>query len=318
MAGRCAVGIDLGGTNIFAALVDENGRMIATEKQKTLAVEGAEAVMGRMYAITRRLLAQAGGRQVMGIGLGIPGLLDREAGVSLSSPNMKWYGVPVKTPFLREFGLPVEMDNDVRVHAIGELLFGAGRGHRDFLLITLGTGIGSGIVLGGDLYRGPHGLAGEFGHQTMVRNGPQCGCGNYGCLEALCSGPGITRRAREAVAAHAGGSLLKAMALEAVNAHTVAQAARDGDQLARQIYEEVGEDLGIALGNYFNLMGPELVIIGGGVSLAGEVLFEPIRRTVLNRTMDLVRRSVRIVPAALGDEAGAVGAAAMVPGLAEV
>jgi glucokinase len=314
---RCAVGIDLGGTKIFGALVDEHGRMVATGKADTLALEGPDAVLGRMFSITRSLLGRAGGRRVLGIGLGIPGLMDREAGISLHSPNLKWQSVPVKEPFRRECGLPVEMDNDVRVHAVGELLFGAGRGYRNFILITLGTGIGSGVVLDRQVFRGPTGMAGEFGHQTVIRDGPRCGCGNYGCIEALASGPGIARRAREAVASYQGESPLRQMPPGALTAAAVARAAREGDPLARRIYDEVGEDLGIVLANYFNLMGPEVAIIGGGVASAGEILFEPVRRTVLERVMIPIKPLVRIVPAELGEEAGAVGAAAMIPGLAE-
>lgn len=315
VSGRCAVGIDLGGTKIFAALVDESGRVLATEKRDTLSAEGPGAVLGRMFDATRTLLAQAGNRQVMGIGLGIPGLLDRTAGRSIHSPNLKWKDVPVIEPFRGEFGLPVEMDNDVRVHAMGELVFGAGRGLRHFMLITLGTGIGSGIILEGALYRGPTGMAGEFGHQTILRDGPECGCGNRGCLEALASGPGIARRARTAVAAYQAESVLKALTEEQITARSVAEAARDGDRLAQRIYDEVGEDLGIALANYFNLMGPQVAIIGGGVSQAGDVLFEPVRRTAVARVMIPIKPLVRIVPAHLGAEAGAVGASAMIHGL---
>lgn len=316
MAERCAIGVDLGGTNVFAALVDQNGKMIATEKRETRAVEGPDSVLGRMFEIVRRLMAKAEGREVLGIGLGIPGLLDRAAGKSIESPNLRWRNVAVVEPFRREFGLPVEMDNDVRVHAVGESLFGAGRGHRHFLLITLGTGIGSGIVLDGQLYRGPTGLAGEFGHQTILPDGPLCGCGNKGCLESLAAGPAIARRAREMVTAYNGDTRLRSLPLEAITARTVAEAAHAGDHLAQRIYDEVAEDLGHALANYFNLMGPELVIVGGGIAAAGSVLFEPLHRYTVERVMVPVRPMVRIIPAQLGEEAGPVGAAAMVPGLA--
>lgn len=316
MAERCAIGVDLGGTNIFAALVDQDGRMLATDKRETLAAEGSDAVLARMFDIVRGLLAKAEGRQVLGIGLGIPGLLDRAAGKSIESPNLGWRGVAVAEPFRREFGLPVEMDNDVRVHAMGELLFGAGRGHRHFMLITLGTGIGSGIVLDGELYRGPTGLAGEFGHQTILRDGPLCGCGNHGCIESLAAGPAIARRARAAVDAYDGDTSLRALPPERITARTVAEAAHQGDRLAQRVYDEVGEDLGHALANYFNLMGPELVIVGGGIAAAGSVLFDPMHRSTRQRVMVPVKPLVKIIPAQLGEEAGPVGAAAMISGLA--
>lgn len=298
---RCAIGIDLGGTNLFGGLVDGQGRILASRKRPTPVQDGPAGVFAAMKEMIRDLLAAAGDRPVLGIGLGIPGLLDREAGMSLFSPNLGWENVPVRAQF-DEFGLPVVMDNDVRCHAAGELHFGAGRGLKDFILLTLGTGIGSGIVLGGQLYRGPAGMAGEIGHIPLEPGGPLCGCGKRGCFEALASGKAIGRRAQEAGIAS--------------TARDLFALAAQGDPRALALVDRVAYDLGRGIATYANLMNPQRVIVGGGVALAGELLFAPLRRYAEAETMPGIRGTYDIVPAALGDEAGAVGAAALVPGLA--
>jgi glucokinase len=299
-ANRCAVGIDLGGTNIFGGLVDGTGKILTTTKRPTPVAEGPQGVFSAMKAMIRELLGQAGGRDVVGIGLGIPGLLDRAKGMSVFSPNMKWQNVPVLSEFT-EFGLPVDMDNDVRCHAIGELHFGAGKGVLNFILITLGTGIGSGIVLDGQLYRGTSGVAGEIGHITLEPGGPQCGCGKQGCFEAIASGKNVGRRAKEAGIAE--------------SARELFDKARAGDQAALALVDRVGYDLGRGISIYAHLMNPQRVIVGGGMAQAGDLLFEPMRRYAQAESMPGVRGSYDIVPAVFGDEAGVVGSAALIPAL---
>lgn len=297
---RCAIGIDLGGTNIFGGLVDGGGHLLATSRRPTPAAAGPRGVFASMKGLIRELLAQAGGRQVVGIGLGIPGLLDRAAGLSLFSPNLNWQNVPVLAEFA-EFGLPVDMDNDVRCHTLGELHFGAGQGCANFILVTVGTGIGAGIVLGGELYRGPAGLAGEIGHITLQPGGPLCGCGKRGCFEAVASGKNIGRRAQEA-------------GIAATARDLFAQAAA-GDPAATALVDQVARDLSLGISTYINLMNPQRVIVGGGVAQAGELLFAPLRRYVEQETMTGIRGTCAVVPAVFGDEAGIVGAAALIPGL---
>lgn len=273
--------------------------------------------MSTLLGVARELLAKAP-QPVMGIGLGIPGLLDRASGISLVSENFaEWSNVQVLEPFRREFNLPVDMENDVRVGALGELHFGAGRRFRSFLFTALGTGVGSGIVLDRQLYRGPYGTAGEFGHITIRPDGPACNCGSVGCLEALCSGPAIRRRVLAALAQgrDGGGSQLRKLPESRVNGRALAEAARAGDAFAFQMWDEIGTDLGLGILGYYNLMGPEAVIVGGGVALAGELLLGPARRLVRSRLMTGIREHLQIVPAELGDEAGAIGAATLVPGL---
>lgn len=299
---RCAVGVDVGGTNIFAGLVDGTGRIITTVKRPTPVAEGKEGIFGRMRSMIQELIGKAEGREVVGIGLGMPGLTDRKRGLSVFSPNTGFTNVPV-LPEFTQFGLPVDMDNDVRVHANGELRFGAGRGCKNFILITLGTGIGSGIVLDGQLYYGPGSTAGEIGHITLEPGGHLCGCGKRGCFEAIASGKNIGRRAAEAGIA--------------TTARELFEKAGAGDPRAMELVDKVAYDLGRGISIYAQLMNPERVIVGGGVAQAGDLLFTQMRRYAEMESMPGVRGTYEIVPAVFGDEAGIVGAAALIPALTE-
>lgn len=313
---RLAIGIDLGGTSIAGAVVDGAGRQLATIRRPTPAREGPRVVLATMQEMVAELLGRAPG-PVLGIGLGITGTMDREAGISFFSPNFAdWRNVDVLSPFRERFGLPVVMDNDVRVGALGELHFGAGRRYHSFLFTAIGTGIGAGIVFDRQLYRGPYGTAGEFGHIPVCpAGGPRCGCGATGCLESLCSGPAIRRRALAALVARPEPSALRSLPTEEISARSLAEAALAGDRLALQLWEEIGTDFGLGVTTYYNLLGPEAVIVGGGVSLAGDLLLEPARRVARERLMVPIRDHVELVPAALGDEAAVVGAATLVNGL---
>lgn len=299
---RCAVGIDVGGTNIFAGLVDGTGRLLTTLKRPTPVAEGPAGIFGAMRAIVRELSGRVEGRELVGIGLGMPGLIDRKRGLSVFSPNTGFQNVPI-FPEFAEFGLPVDVDNDVRAHANGELKFGAGKGCRNFILITLGTGIGSGIVLDGQLYYGPGSTAGEIGHITLEPGGPLCGCGKRGCFEAIASGRNIGRRAKEAGIAATSRELF--------------EKAAAGDAAALALVDKVAYDLGRGISIYAHLMNPERVIVGGGVAQAGDLLFGPMRRYAEQESMPGVRGTYEIVPAVFGDEAGIVGAAALIPALTE-
>lgn len=313
---RHAIGIDLGGTGIYGALVTHEGKVLADAERRTPSDGGPAEVLGTMFAMTRELVDQAPA-PVMGIGLGIPGLLDQEAGISLTSPNLNWRNVPVLEPFRQEFGLPVAMENDVRVGCLGEMHFGAGRHFRNFLFTALGTGIGGAVVLDRQIYRGPYGTAGEFGHIPLrPQRGPACGCGAFGCLEALASGPAIRRRTLQALKDNRDGhmSSMRHLPEDEISARTLSEAARGGDALANMLWEEIGGDLGLGILAYYNLLGPEAIIVGGGVSLAGDLLLEPARRICQERLMLGIREHLQIVPAELGDDAGAIGAATLVPG----
>lgn len=319
---RLAIGIDLGGTGTYGALVNHEGTILADLERKTPAGEGPAAVIALMIAMVRELQNMAPA-PVLGIGLGITGLMERESGLSIFSPNFAdWRNVQVLEPFRRAFNLPIAMDNDVRVGCLGELHFGAGRRFRNFLFTTLGTGIGGAIVLDRQLYRGPYNTAGEFGHMPVrpddgVGGEPRCGCGATGCLEALASAPAIRRRTLSALASNrdAGQSSLRSLTEAEITTKALAQAAGRGDAFALAIWDEVGRDLGLGIATYYNLLGPDAVIVGGGVSLAGDLLLEPARHVCAERLMPGIRERVTIVAAELGDEAGAIGAATLVPGL---
>lgn len=310
-----AIGIDLGGTGIYGALVDRMGRVLAGEERRTPVSDGPEAVIRAMAEMAETLRDRAPG-PVLGIGMGVPGLLDHESGTVITSPNLFWRDIPLLGPIRGRVGLPVAMENDVRVGALGELHFGAGRPYANFLFTALGTGVGSGIVLNRQIYTGPYGTAGEFGHIPIRSGGVRCNCGSRGCLETQVSGPAVRRRALSALLRSrlAGESRLRELPPSEISARTVAEAARAGDLLARQIMTQVGTDLGLGILAYYNLMGPEAVIVGGGVALAGDLILEPARRICRERLMPGLRERVRILPAELGDEAGAVGAATLVPG----
>lgn len=300
MAERCAVGVDVGGTKIHAGLVDHQGRLLHSLRRETPVAEGPAGIFAAMRAMIRQLLDLAGGREMVGIGLGMPGLIDRARGLSIHSPNTGWTNVPI-LPEFADFGLPVAVDNDVRCHAVGELLFGAGRGLQHFVLITLGTGIGSGIVLDGQLFQGGSGRPGEIGHVTVAPGGPLCGCGKRGCLEAVAGGKAVGRRAREAGLAETARGLF--------------DRAAAGDAQALALVDDVAWELGLGISIMANLFNPQRIIVGGGMAEAGELLFTPMRRHAEALTMPGIRQTYEIVPAALQAEAGVVGAAALLPGL---
>ncbi|WP_422448962.1 ROK family protein [Thermoanaerobacterium sp. DL9XJH110] len=312
--GMYFIGCDLGGTNIATALVDEKGRIIKKSKFPTEAKFGPDHVIKNMKETIYEVMTEVAGiKEIRGIGLGIPGLVDSERGISRFAGNLGWENVPVVEKIKEDFEVPIFMDNDVRVATLGEKYFGAGKNVDNLICITVGTGVGSGIIIGGKLFRGSSGSAGEIGHITVFKDGLYCNCGNRGCLEVYASATGIARRAREYIQAGnytvmislVGGDLSK------ITAETVSKAYDLKDRLAVKIMDETAEILGIGIANYIDLINPEMVIIGGGVSLAGERLLEPLRKYVRLRAMRNVAENVQIVKAELGDESGMVGSAAL-------
>ncbi len=310
------LGVDLGGSHVSAALVDQAGKILQRRKAPTPVESGPDGIMPAIIELLREVIAVTGvtKREIVGIGVGIPGLIDSSLGLSIFSPNLFWHNVQVVRPIEREFNLPTFMDNDVRCATLGEAWYGAGRGASSLICLTIGTGIGSGIMIDGQLIRGATESAGEIGHVTIEKDGPLCNCGNHGCLEALASGPAIARRAQEAVKKGVDTVMLAMVGghAEKIDAGVVAQAARQGDPAAWEIIELTALYLGIGIANYINLINPELVIIGGGVAQAGELLLAPIRRVVGQRAMKVQATAARIVPARLGEDAGVIGAAALV------
>lgn len=316
MANKYIVGIDLGGTTIQTVLTDEDYNVIAKYKSDTLAKEGPNAVIGRMMdAIDHVLEVSNLTRQdLMGIGLGIPGLMDADKGISIFSGNLGWENVQVLQPFRDRFHVPVYMDNDVRVNALGEWYFGAGKGVKNMILLTLGTGVGSGIIIDGKMLRGPQSAAGEVGHMIIVEDGPACTCGSRGCLEVFTSATGMIRRCKELMLENRDSLLWQLCEgnIDKLKAHMIDKAYDQGDKVGRQVMVETAYYLGIGLTNLVNIFNPELVVIGGGVSKAGERLLGPAREFINKRAMVVQRQHYRLVAAQLSDEAGMLGACTLV------
>ena len=304
-----AIGVDAGGTKIEGLLVDVGlGKILDRRLVETPAAD-AEATARAIVAVARELMA--GRDAVRALGVGAAGMVDR-GGVMRYAPNVAWRDFPLAERVAGAVGLPTLVENDANVAAWGEFRFGAGRGSSDMLLVTVGTGIGGGIVLGGKLFRGAHGFAAEIGHIIVEPGGPRCGCGNLGCWEQVASGRAIGRLGREAAMEHPE-SLMVVVAggdPERVTGVEVTLAAERGDRVAVRILGEVGRRLGEGIAGLVNVLDPDLVVVGGGAIAAGELLLQPARRAFIDSVEAPDHRpDVPIVPAALANDAGSVGAA---------
>lgn len=313
---RLYIGIDLGGTKILTGLVGERGQVIAQDYRKTGAKRGQDSVIARIAESALQVVQNAGLTlaDVRAVGIGVPGPVDTDAGVVTEPPNLPgWHNVPIRTLLQDALRVRTFLENDANAAALGEYLFGAGRGSNQMVYVTVSTGIGGGCVLDGKLYHGADGAAGEIGHVTILPRGPHCGCGNRGCLEAVASGTAIAREGRELVIRGIP-TLISELAgcdPEAVSAKLVAQAAKQGDPEAQEIIQEAMSYLGVGVANLVNLLNPEIVVIGGSLTKLGNVLFGTVRRAVDRRAFPIASKRVRIVPAELGDAAGMCGAAAV-------
>jgi len=311
-----ALAVDLGGTKLLVGLVGPDGSVLARQRTATPGGgPGGVARAIREIAVSLRESAGLGGMRLVGVGVAFPSRTDRDRGVVYEPPRLGgWEKETAFGPLLaREVGETVYVENDAKTAALGEAWIGAGRGVRDLVYVTVSTGIGGGLILGGQLYRGAQGTAGEIGHVTVDPEGPLCYCGNRGCLEMLASGPAIARQGQAAVARGAR-TALQSLAdhPEAITAASIADAARAGDALATTLFNRAGTYLGLVLGNLVTVLSPKMIIVGGGVSKAGDLLLEPIRRGVCDRAYPAPVPEVSVVPAALGDDVGIIGAAALV------
>jgi len=302
--------LDLGGTNIRAALCEEDGRIIRRTSCGTGAEEGKDAVLGRIIDSLEKVI---GGERadVRAIGIGAPGPLDPWEGVIFEAPNLPgWHNVPLKKIVADHFGIPTFVGNDANVAALAEHRFGAGRGFSHIIYITVSTGIGGGIIIEDRLLLGARGLAGEVGHITVEANGPRCNCGNIGCLEALASGPAIAREAARRIREGERSLITELIEgdLDELEAEVVTRAAQQGDRLAREVLRRAGFYLGIGIVSYMHLFNPSRIIIGGGVANAGPLLFDPINEVISQRAMSHFREGFAVVPAALGGDVGLLGA----------
>lgn len=309
MARKVIAGIDIGGTKIALALAEPDGRIVSLRRFPTGVERGPRRVLNEAAGEVELMVAQASAR-LIAAGVGCGGPLDRQRGLILSPPNLPgWDEFPIVSLLEERLGVPVLLDNDANAAALGENLYGAGRGLRHLVYITISTGIGGGLIVGGELVHGVGDGAGEVGHMTVLPDGPACNCGARGCLEALCSGTSIARRAKERLSAGAQ-SLMPALAggFDAVTAATVAAAAREGDPLAAAIWDETICHLAVGVGNIFVTLAPEAIILGGGVAAAGEQLFAPLRRQVRERVKMLPADKIHILQAELGGDSGIHGA----------
>lgn len=306
-------GIDLGGSNISAAIMNGSGTIVRLEKITTQAQQGRKHVIDRIIHLTEKVIGDSGidKRKIKGIGIGVPGVLDTQKGMVKYSPNLPgWKNVELKSRLQIALKMKVVMDNDANAAAYGEKWLGAGKGYNNVVVYTLGTGVGGGIIINGKLVHGSCDGAGELGHTTIIPNGPKCACGNHGCLETLVSGTGIARRTKELIRSGRKSILIRMVEgkLENITAKLVLTAAKKGDKLAQEVVEKTGEYLGIAVANIINLLNPELIIIGGGVSVAGESLIKFIRQEAKQRAFKDLYRCTKIVRATLADRAGVFGA----------
>ena len=311
---RYVVGIDIGGTNIVAGTVAEDGsEVLGLVSEPTLAEQGAEGVLSRIMKLARASMAAARGKEIAGLGIGSPGPLDTTTGVVLLTPNLGWVNFPLRDRVAGALGMPATLDNDANCAIFGEWWRGAARGASHVVGLTIGTGVGGGIVLAGRVYRGKSDIAGEIGHMTIDLNGRRCKCGNYGCLEAYASGPAIAARAIEGIEAGADSSLPRYVNgdLARITAQIVYEAAHDGDGYALEVVHDTAKFLGAGVANVVNIFNPEVVVICGGVTLAGDKLFLPLRSEVKRRAFKPAVEACRIVPGELTGTAGVYGAAAV-------
>ncbi len=308
------VAVDLGGTQIRAALCDPHGQMYKRVARLTKAHDGPEAVLQRIKEAIVEALDGTNPDAVAGIGIGAPGPLDPASGIILAAPNLPgWKNVPLRNLISAHFGKPTFLGNDANVAGLAEVTYGAARGVKDMVYLTISTGIGSGIVVGGKMLLGARGLAAEAGHTVIKPDGPKCGCGNRGCLEALAAGPAISRDVIDRLKAGKSSKIMKMAGgdLEKIDARIIGEAAAAGDKLAVNAFRRAGEYLGLGIVNLLHLFNPRMVVLGGSVTKAGPLLFDPMWQVVRARAMPGYLEGLSIVPAALGDDVGLLGALAL-------
>ena len=304
------VGIDLGGTFIKVGVVNEKGEILKKEKLQTLSHMGKEKVLSQMESGIKRVID----KEVKGIGIGTPGVVDRD-GIVYSAPNLpEWNNINLKKYFEEKFSLPVKVENDVNTITWGEYLFGAGKGTRCMVCITLGTGLGGGVVVDGKLLRGGEYSAVELGHIPINFNGPLCKCGNRGCIERYVGAKYISNMAKREIK-KGKKSLIKDIVkgnLYKITPETISIAYNRGDKLAKEIWIKVGLYLGAFFSGIVNIFNPEVIVIGGGISQAGEILFSTIREEIKKRSFSLFTEKLKVVPSSLGIDAGIISSASLI------
>ena len=311
------VGIDIGGTKLATVVADKDGNILQKVRKPTESEKGPRHAVQLLLEMVDEVLdlAKLPREDISGIGVSCGGPLDTKTGIIYSPPNLPgWDALPLKELIESEFHIPTVIENDANASALAEARFGGGRGYDYVLYMTMSTGIGGGIVANGEIYHGANDSAGEVGHQVLLPDGPLCGCGQHGCLEALCSGPAIARRAQAAVIDQPQTKIV-ALAegeIESVRSEHVLQAARDGDALAIALVEETAYYMGWGIANLVNILNPQIVLLGTIAVAAGDLLLDPIRRTVTEMAMQRPVEAVKIMPAELGDSIGDLAAISLV------
>jgi len=315
LTGNYIIGVDLGGTKIHTALAAGDGGILAETRIPTEADRGPAHVIGRIVASIRQVQEEAGAfpGSIGVVAVGAPGPLDAARGIIHFAPNLRWRGVPLKQLLEEQISMRVVVDNDANLAALGEHVFGAGRGKENVVYITVSTGVGGGLILGGRLYHGASDGAGEIGHMTVLPDGPLCGCGARGCLEAVSSGTAIAREARRLVESGGGKNILARAGNDPgrINSAVVAAAAAEGDLEAISIISSASRFLGIGVASIINLLNPDVVVLGGGVMEIGEPVWNGVRMEVAARVLEAARARVQVVPAGLGRRSGVLGAVAL-------
>lgn len=310
MEKRYVIGVDLGGTKISTALAELNGNILSQYTIPTNAARGEKEVLERIFSTIEKVLELGNKKadEIRAIGIGSPGPLDSKKGIIIETPNLPFENFYLVKPIEERFKICTYLENDANAAAIGEFMFGAGKNTKNMVYITVSTGIGAGAIVDGRIYRGNTCNALELGHTTILPDGPKCNCGNYGCLEALASGTAIARIANERLKAGIESSLKK---YEVVTSYEVFEEAKKGDKLSSDVIEKSLEYLGIGISNIITIMDPEIVIIGGGVSLAGDIVFDSVNKVVNKRCFKVLRENCKVVPAALVKQSGLIGAIAL-------
>lgn len=305
------IGVDVGGTKVGTCITDTEGNIVSRDIRPTEAPLGTERILENIYESILKVTADTNikSEDIAAIGICMPGHVNPVTGIAVRAANLKWSNVPIREYFQKKLNIRVFIDNDVRAAAVGEYILGIARGIDDFIYITIGTGISSGIVTNGSIVHGRDFYAGELGHTLAVKDGPICPCGKRGCLETLVSGPSIARRAKEKLNMGVDSIMLDLAQgnIENVTSEIVFKASSMGDGLARSIFSETCRYLGEAISNLINILNPEAVIIGGGLSKAGEEFFTEVK-LVINQNVPVGSRTVNIFPSRFYDEAGMMGA----------
>jgi len=304
-------GIDMGATHLTVLLANVSAKVIAEREIPFDIAQGPTICLDQADALLKELLsgAKLQMKDIAAIGIGVPGPINAEAGMVIAPPIMPgWDRFPIRSALETRWGHPVSLSNDAELGALGEWAYGAERGSGNLAYIKIGTGVGAGLLIGGQIYRGATGSAGEIGHLTIEENGRLCNCGNRGCLETLTGGNAIARIAQEIVAVNPRTILADIKPTERITAVDVANAARQGDPVAQQIIVSAGDHLGIAIAGLVNLFNPDSIVVGGGVAQIGDLFLEPVRKAVQKRSLPASAQTVRITTALLGRRSSGMGA----------